>query len=179
MFDGWAGGASARPNAAWAQGLAPPELYEWFSNCYQMRCDVHGDCHLHGPYEQEADGYEIAIDFLAFCLLAARNQAVPADWSWRSFLQAAPQYITCAFEKSDASEHWGSENAQTAGRSLRHTAIQVYGSGPSPAWSGCQTTLEQAAGWAGGESPLEQALLEDVGGAVWAGLLSALRARRG
>ena len=36
---------------AWAKGLQPPDLYEWFSNCYQMRCDddyCWGGGNLHG-----------------------------------------------------------------------------------------------------------------------------------
>ena len=73
-----------RPKASWANGLKPPDLYEWFSNCYQMRCDdnyvFQGD--LGGPYDPDADGQSIALDFLVFCLLAARNKAVPANWDW-------------------------------------------------------------------------------------------------
>jgi hypothetical protein len=47
--------------------------------------------------------------------------------------RAAHPTDRCAFEKSDAQERWGSENVfdvAHGGRSLRYTAISIYGSQP-------------------------------------------------
>ena len=125
------GGASS-----WANGLPQKDHYEWFSNCYQMRCDddyAWGGCNLHGPYLPDATPDSIAKDFLIFCILAHRAKADPANWDWKSFLKAATNHIPYAFEKADAKERWGSENyfngASGAGRSLRYTGMQIYKSG--------------------------------------------------
>lgn len=128
--------AVANDPASWANGLSQTDQYEWFSNCYQMRCDddyAWGGCNLHGPYLPDVTPESIAKDFQIFCILAHRAKAVPADWDWKSFLKAATNYIPYAFEKSDAKERWGSENyfegASGAGRSLRYTGMQIYKSG--------------------------------------------------
>jgi len=128
------GEGPAPPADAWLQGLSAADKYEWFSNCYQMRCDDDyqwGGCDLHGPYEPDSSPESIARDFMTFCLLAKRRNVVPNDWDWSAFLQAAAQNVGLAFEKSDARERWGSENyfdALMGGRSLRYTAEQVYDS---------------------------------------------------
>lgn len=173
----------SRQKAAWSSGMAPPDLFEWFCNCYQMRCD---DNYMYqgefaGPYDPGADGKSIAQDFMIFCLLAARNKVVPADWDWAEFLQAAPRWIIYAFEESDAQERWGSENvfqAQMGGRSLRHTAMDVYGLGPD-AFDVTKEELrarDDAEAWA----YENVAASEEVGGpAAWQQLLAALRAEKG
>jgi hypothetical protein len=175
----------SRPKASWARGLIPPDLYEWFSNCYQMRCDdnyvYQGE--LGGPYDPEADGESIAEDFLVFCLLAARNRVVPNDWNWQAFLEAAPRWIVCAFEKSDAQERWGSENffqAQMGGRSLRHTAMEVYGQGPDAFDGATEAEMrarDDAEVWAHERATV--AVAEVGGSAAWEKILAALRANKG
>mmetsp|Transcript_7913 Transcript_7913/g.16022 ORF Transcript_7913/g.16022 Transcript_7913/m.16022 type:complete len:271 (-) Transcript_7913:427-1239(-) len=127
------GGLSPPVHAnAWANGLPRKDQYEWFSNCYQMRCDDDyqwGGGYLHGPYDPEATPQSIADDFLVFCILALRADAVPSGWTWKAYLGAAAKYIPFAFEKSDAKERWGGENyfqAQMGGRSLRYTAQEIY-----------------------------------------------------
>lgn len=120
---------------AWAKGLVPPDMYEWFSNCYTMRCDddyVWGGGNLHGPYNPDGDSLSIKGDFMAFCLLGAQNSVVPVGWDWPAFLKVAANFVCYAFEKSDAQERWGGENVfavQMGGRSLRFTAEHVYGTG--------------------------------------------------
>ena len=125
----------ANPAAnAWAVGLDKKDHYEWFCNCYQMRCDDDyqwGGCYLHGPYEPQATPESLAEDFLVFCVLAKQAKATPDGWDWQAFLKVAPKYIAFAFEKSDAKDRWGSENyfnAQLGGRSLRFTGTIIYGS---------------------------------------------------
>jgi len=123
---------AANDPASWASGLSLEDQYEWFSNCYQMRCDddyAWGGCNLHGPYNPEATPESIAKDFLVYCTLALRAKAIPATWNWETYLKAAPKYIVFAFEKSDARERWGSENyfeGEMGGRSLRYTGTKIY-----------------------------------------------------
>lgn len=119
---------------SWACDLPQKDHYEWFSNCYQMRCDDdyawHGG-YMHGIYEHEATPESLADDFLVFCILAHRNGAVPSDWDWSAFLRLAVQFIPFAFTKSDAKERWGSENifmGAMGGRSLRFTGTGIYNS---------------------------------------------------
>jgi hypothetical protein len=132
------------PNS-WATGLSREDQYEWFSNCYQMRCEddyVCGGCYLHGTYLPQATPESISKDFLIFCILAHRAKCVPADWNWGDFLKAAIDYIPYAFDKSDAKERWGSENyfqgASGCGRSLRYTAGHIYKSGVDEAGNSAQ-----------------------------------------
>lgn len=126
------GGGSDPAPSAWADGLSPPDRYEWLSNCYQMRCDddyAWGGGYLHGPYDPDATAESLGDDFLAFCVLASRAGVVPPSWSWSDFLRAAPRYIVFAFEKSDAKRRWGGENVfnvMAGGRSLRYTAERIY-----------------------------------------------------
>ena len=90
-----------------------------------------GGCYLHGPYDPDADIESIAQDFLVFCLLAARREVLPAGWDWTAFFKVAAKFAGFAFEKSDAQTRWGSENVfseMMGGRSLRATAVSVYGS---------------------------------------------------
>ena len=103
--------------ALWARGLQPPDLYEWFANCYQMRCDddyAWGGCFLHGPYDPDATPESICRDFQVFCALAAANGVVPRGWYWKAFLAVAVRFVAFAFEKADAQERWGSENVFAA-----------------------------------------------------------------
>ena len=131
---GTPGGLPTGPVApnSWAKGLCLEDQYEWFSNCYQMRCDDDyswGGGDLHGPYDPEATPQSIADDFLIYCLLAHRSQVVPSGWDWPDFLKSAANFVSFAFEKSDAMERWGSESgfeAQMGGRSLRYTGIEIY-----------------------------------------------------
>lgn len=99
---------SYQQKAAWANGLSESDRYEWFTNCYQMRCDddyAWGGCNLHGPYDPEATPESITTDFMVYCLLAVRNHVIPRKiWDWNSFLKVAAQFAPFAFEKSDASE---------------------------------------------------------------------------
>ena len=126
------GGAPSSSPSDWARGLSQKDQYEWFSNCYQMRCDDDyqwGGCNLHGPYDPEATPESIAQDFLVYCILARRSQAVPPGWDWNAFLKTAANFCVFAFEKSDAQERWGRENffdASMGGRSLRYTATKIY-----------------------------------------------------
>jgi len=119
----------------WAKGLSTTDQYEWFSNCYQMRCDddyVYGGCNLHGPYNPDCTPLSLRDDFMIFCYLAVENRCIPGCWDWNAFLKAATQYVVFAFEKSDARERWGGENvfaAMSGGRSLRYTAEAIYGTG--------------------------------------------------
>ena len=129
-FPGMTGDSSGR--STWANGLSTADQYEWFSNCYQMRCDddyTWGGGDLHGPYNPEASPDSIAHDLMVYCLLAKRCHAVPNDWDWPAFLRKAAEFVPYAFEKSDAKERWGGENvfaATMGGRSLRYTGEQIY-----------------------------------------------------
>jgi hypothetical protein len=125
------------PNVAansWAVGLDKKDHYEWLCNCYQLRCDddyQYGGCYLHGPYDPGTTPDMLAEDFLVFCVLAKKMNAIPPGWDWKAFLKFAPKYISCAFEKSDAVDRWGRENyfaAHMGGRSLRFTGTIIYGS---------------------------------------------------
>lgn len=124
--------SSSSDPSAWARGLSQKDQYEWFSNCYQMRCDddyAWGGGNLHGPYDPGATPQSIADDFLVYCLLAHRSKVVPHGWDWPAFLESAAGFVAFAFEKSDAKKRWGSENvfeAQMGGRSLRFTGIEIY-----------------------------------------------------
>lgn len=124
-------GGPAVPSA-WTNGFSQKDQYEWLSNCYQMRCDDDyqwGGCNLHGPYNPDATPQSIADDFLVYCILALRSKTIPSGWDWQAFLKAAAKFVTCAFEKADAKERWGSENvfeAQMGGRSLRFTGMEIY-----------------------------------------------------
>lgn len=88
---------------------------------------------MRGLYSADATRYTVLKDFLAFCKLAAKKGAIPEPktWDWKAFLLKAAELLTFAFEKEDAHQKWGSENVFSAalgGRSLRYTAIQIYGS---------------------------------------------------
>jgi hypothetical protein len=171
---------TTRPHATWASGLSPSDQYEWFTNCYQMRCDdeyvMTGD--LRGPYNPDADGMSIATNFLAFCLLAARNQVVPAGWDWAACLHVSARFVRSAFEKSDAKERWGGENVFSFSR----TSFQIYGRGPAE----CEQTAdeiaacEDAAGmWDAAGMCSAMLFVSEVGGvAIWEELLSALGGSR-
>eukprot|EP00535_Pseudo-nitzschia_heimii_P004874 CAMPEP_0197186524 /NCGR_PEP_ID=MMETSP1423-20130617/14113_1 /TAXON_ID=476441 /ORGANISM="Pseudo-nitzschia heimii, Strain UNC1101" /LENGTH=257 /DNA_ID=CAMNT_0042637871 /DNA_START=65 /DNA_END=838 /DNA_ORIENTATION=+ len=118
---------------AWAKGLDTADKYEWFSNCYQMRCDddsTWGMGNYHGPYDPDRTAASIRDDFMVFCLLAVGSGCVPArGWDWEAFLATAAKHVVFAFEKSDAHERWGGENvfkAMMGGRSLRFTAEYIY-----------------------------------------------------
>eukprot|EP00899_Mesostigma_viride_P003385 jgi/Mesvir1/13047/Mv06035-RA.1 len=119
----------------WAVGLSPASQHEWLVDCYRMRvddmCAYQGD--LKGLYNPEHTSHSVARDFLVFCKLALRQGVVPLrGWDWVAFLSTAAPLLRYAFEKSDAKEKYGSENVFSGalgGRSLRFTAMSVYGSG--------------------------------------------------
>lgn len=127
----------------WAQGLSADAAYEWFCDCYCMRCDddaVHGGCDLHGPYDEDPTVENLLLDFLIFVKLAVSRGVIPApgsmewEWNWDDFVAKAPSHIVYAFEKSDAKEKYGSENifmGAMGGRSLRFTGEVITGSGVS------------------------------------------------
>ena len=178
---GMMGCAEPSPSA-WADGLSTADKYEWLCNCYQMRCDDDyswGGGYLHGPYDPEATARSLGDDFLAFCFLANRAGVIPASgWSWSSFFAVAPKHIVFAFEKSDAKERWGGENAFQAmmgGRSLRYTGEQIYKTrvdvpGQGEEHQELEEQLEEAGG---GEKRKE--LQDLVGGSeLWAKLLADL-----
>ena len=78
--------------SAWANGLSKADQYEWFSNCFQMRCDDDyewGGGELRGPYNDQASPQDIADDFLVHCLLAHRCNALPNGWDWPAYLKVA------------------------------------------------------------------------------------------
>jgi hypothetical protein len=169
-----AGNAGVAP-ANWARGLTPPDLYEWLSNCYMMRCDddyVHGGCYLHGPYDPEKTTASVVRDFQVFCLLANRRGVIPKDWDWAAFLKVAARFAGYAFEKSDAQERWGSENffnAMTGGRSLRYTAEQVYG-------SRCQSGEQPISAQTMALLRKQPAVLDELGGStLWATFAAELK----
>jgi hypothetical protein len=185
--------------AAWACGLNSADQYEWLSNCYMMRCDddyAWGGCNLHGPYDPDATAISNGKDFLVFCLLAAWRGVVPASWDWPAFLGVASQFVCFAFEKSDAQERWGSENvfaAQMGGRSLRHTAMEVYGCGAQEGHSDeLSDAMEKARGikesWAacvvrrGSKASFPTQLSDSMAGVggldAWTTFLKGLAAKR-
>jgi tetratricopeptide (TPR) repeat protein len=122
-------------SAAWAEGLDSIKKYEWFVDCYRMRCD---DIYAYqgefvGIYQAYADGNKFSVleDFLVFCKMAVRNKVIPEKWDWKSFIEASLKLLPYAFEKDDAQEKYGGENVFSGllgGRSLRYTAELVYGS---------------------------------------------------
>ena len=123
--------------SAWSRGLEGRRRVEWFVNCYRMRVDddyaVGGEVRRGTLYDPDHSGRSVFLDFVIFCKLAIRNQAVPDPFNWVDALAVAAELIPCAFEKSDAKEKYGSENifdAATGGRSLRYTGSIIYGYGP-------------------------------------------------
>jgi len=119
-------------NASWSNGLSKKDRYEWFCNCYCLRCDddyAYGGCYLHGPYNPEASPESVADDFLVYCILAARHGAVPSDWNWRLCVKKSRKYIPYAFEKSDAEKRWNREKYSylaRGARSFRYTGAKIY-----------------------------------------------------
>jgi len=94
--------STAYDPASWANGLSQKDQYEWFSNCYQMRCDddcAWGGGYLHLPYNPDTTLKSIASDFLFFCTLALRAKAVPAGRDWKAFSRSTTGFIVSAFEK--------------------------------------------------------------------------------
>eukprot|EP01064_Diplonema_japonicum_P015307 TRINITY_DN23024_c0_g1_i1.p1 TRINITY_DN23024_c0_g1~~TRINITY_DN23024_c0_g1_i1.p1 ORF type:complete len:232 (+),score=63.71 TRINITY_DN23024_c0_g1_i1:26-697(+) len=114
---------------SWSLGLDKEgEKYEWFTDCYRLKLDddyaLRGE--LNGLYSGSDD---IFNDFLVFCKLSVKRRAVPPEWDWTAFLTKAATLVNYAFEKSDATEKYGSENifaAAVGGRSLRYTASQIF-----------------------------------------------------
>jgi hypothetical protein len=145
-----------------------------------MRCHdeyvMNGD--ERGAYNPDADGMSIATDFLAFCLLAARHQVVPAGWDWAACLRVSARFVRFAFEKSEAKARWGG-GASMRYMGLRDTGVQVYG-------RSCDAHAEQtddetaaredAAGmWDDDGMCSAMLFVSEVGGVtVWEELLAAL-----
>ena len=61
-------------------------------------------------------------DFMVFCYLAVQANAISQPWNWGDFLKTAAENVVFAFEKSDATERWGSPG----GRNLRFVGEQIY-----------------------------------------------------
>lgn len=172
----------------WLKDFSPPDCYEWLTNCYTMRCNddmFWGGGYLHGPYRVHPAPTKVSIaaDFLCFCTLAKRNGVVPADWAWAAFLKVAARFAGYAFEKSDAQTRWGSENVYNAmmgGRSLRFTAMQVYGSEPNqPGNSRQHNDVLALVAEVLYVSDLPSALTEEVGGrAAWEEFATTVKSRR-
>jgi hypothetical protein len=125
----------ARDPSAWAATLPDAQKQqEFFIDAYRMRVDdeyAWGGGETRGLYGADGDPEFVALDFLAFCKLAAARRAVPAGWDWAGVCAQAASLLPYAFEKSDAQEKWGGENvfaAAMGGRSLRATAEAVLGS---------------------------------------------------
>jgi hypothetical protein len=126
-------GSVNMPTAAqWAVGLSSTKQQEWLMDCYRMRIDddyVWGGTNR-GLYDFDATARSVVADFLLFCKLAVSSGVLPSEWDWKKFLHLANEALMYSFEKSDASEKYGSENvfaAAMGGRSLRYTAESVYG----------------------------------------------------
>jgi hypothetical protein len=120
--------ATSRPS--WHSNMSPPDIYEWFTNCYQLRCDddyVYGGCYLHGPYNPEATRSSFIKDFMVYCLLAKRKKIIPKDWDWSAFLQVAKRKAGYGLEKSDAEKRWGPTKFFAVAL-LKTVASEVYGS---------------------------------------------------
>lgn len=119
------------PNS-WADELPKRYHYEWFSNCYQLRCndDDVWSGYQHGIYDLDPSPETLVNDFLVYCMLAHRADALPSNWDWPAFLRSDVKFIPFTLEKSDAKERWGGENFFTGmlgvHRSLRFTSFQIY-----------------------------------------------------
>ena len=119
--------------AFWATAVPAARTYEWLTDCYRMRIDDEYSYsqNTRGLYQNEGP-FEVVVDFLVFCKLAAERRAVPPGgaWDWGKFLAQASGDLCYAFEKSDAQVKYGQENVLSvaAGRpSLRYTAEVIYG----------------------------------------------------
>ena len=118
---------------AWTRGLSSEEQYTWLVDCYRMRVDdaytLGGN--MKGLYAEQSVE-TIFFDFLIFVKLCELGRHVPEKWDWAACITGpGTKLLRYAFEKSDAQEKYGSENvfaAVTGGRSLRYTAMQIYGS---------------------------------------------------
>lgn len=125
-------------SASWSVGLAGRARSEWFVDCYRMRVDdnyaLSGDVTMGTLYDPDHRKIDLLRHFLVFCKLAVRRGAVPSAFDWAETLDVAAELVPYAFEKSDAKDKYGSENVfagSMGGRSLRFTAIGIYGVGPT------------------------------------------------
>ena len=111
---------------SWAVGLDAGMQREWLVDCYRMRLDDEyawqGDIRAGSLYDG-SEASHIVQDFLVFCRLAKDCRAIPANWSWPKFLNAASDLLAFAFDKDCAREKYGRENIFSpmigSGRSLR------------------------------------------------------------
>ena len=111
---------------SWAVGLDAGMQREWLVDCYRMRLDDEyawqGDIRAGSLYDG-SEASHIVQDFLVFCRLAKDCRAIPANWSWPKFLNAASELLVFAFDKDCAREKYGRENIFSpmigSGRSLR------------------------------------------------------------
>jgi len=141
IFSMHRGPASESGPSDWSIGLGEAEAAEWFIDCYRMRVDddyCWGGGNFHGFYLVATGGcdefgkLEVWADFMIFCKLAIRRNALPDNWSWELVAEKAASMLCYAFDKESAREKYGRENvfqAMFGGRSLRATAISIYGSG--------------------------------------------------
>lgn len=121
----------SNPYVSWYEGLGHKK-YEWIVDCYRLRKDDDyvWKGKLKGIYNPDNSEIEILKDFYVFCCLLKLRNMLPKDWDWKEFLTITKRLICFAFEKSDASEKYGTENifvASLGGRSLRFTSSIIYG----------------------------------------------------
>ena len=119
--------AEASQNSGWSKQLGSKK-YSWLADCYRLRLDddyVWGGCYLHGLYEDQSP-WNVANDFIVFCVLAVKNCVIPVLWDWSFFFEEASKKLNFAYEKSDAKDDWGMLGPMM----LRMTADLVYEAGP-------------------------------------------------
>lgn len=117
----------ASQNSGWSKQLGSKK-YSWLADCYRLRLDddyVWGGCYLHGLYEDQSP-WNVANDFIVFCVLAVKNCVIPVLWDWSFFFEEASKKLNFAYEKSDAKDDWGMLGPMM----LRMTADLVYEAGP-------------------------------------------------
>ena len=61
----------------------------------------------HGPSDPASDSNTIKTDFLQFCLAVKRTGAVPAGWSWSTFLKTTATLVWQPATEADAKTRWG------------------------------------------------------------------------
>ena len=101
-----------QPKALWSIGFQNDDaMYEWFIDCYRMRCDddnQYGTNWNHGIFAINKTKLSIGKDFLIFCKLAQFRGIIPVlNWNWNRVLK---KLLNTKFTKQDAIRKYGSEN---------------------------------------------------------------------
>jgi len=122
---------------AWAKGQSPAEAAEWLVDCCRLRaCDVIERGGVHSGIFTPAEilcGHSVVWDLLIFSKLAVISGALPKNWSWPLFFDAAAELMPFAFDRDDARSKYGREDVFYgilgigSGRSLRYTAALIWG----------------------------------------------------